>query len=122
MNKIIITLSVIMIFASCETKPYVKRKVKFEKVADNCSGISQSFQLNSNILGERYEFNKCLPDNFSEEQLITERQGDTIIVKFQRKENSKQSEFHIILDIDAYPRYHFLTVDGETFAIVPATK
>ena len=122
-TKKISILFCIFLLNACETKPYVKHKLKFEKVADDCSGVSQQFQLNSNILGERYEFNKCLSEDFSEEMMTVERQGDTVVVQFEKKaSNIKRSEFHIILDIDVYPRYHFLTVDGETFAIVPATK
>jgi hypothetical protein len=122
MNKIIISLSAILMLASCETKPYVKHKVKLEKISDDCSGVSQQFQLNSNILGERYEFNKCLHENFSKEHVTSERQGDTVVIRFEKRgRHIKSSEFHIILDIDAYPRYNFLTIDGETFAIVPAS-
>jgi hypothetical protein len=96
--------------------------VKFEKVTEHCSAVSQKFEMNSNINGERYEFNKCLEDDFSKDQVSSERQGDTVVVKFDKKGNNmKQSEFHIILDIDAYPRYNFLSIDGETYAIVPAS-
>jgi hypothetical protein len=69
-----------------------------------------------------------LPDDFSKEQITSRRQGDTIVVNFVKKDSfgekrgsDRQSEFHIILDIDAYPRYNFLTVDGDTFVIVPTS-
>jgi hypothetical protein len=77
--------------------------------------------MNSNINGERYEFNKCLPENFAKENVSYVRQGDTVVVHFENKPNVKQSEFHIILDIDTYPRYNFLTIDGDTFIIVPTS-
>ena len=96
-------------------------KIKFEKISDNCSAISQKFEMNSNINGERYEFNKCLSENFTKENLTFARQGDTVIVHFENKSGTKQSEFHIILDIDTYPRYNFLTIDDETFMIVPTS-
>ncbi|MBS1621996.1 MAG: hypothetical protein JST10_03990 [Bacteroidetes bacterium] len=75
--------------------------------------------MNSNINGERYEFNKCLPENFSKDNVEFSRQGDTVVVKFEKNVNAKKSEFHVIIDIDTYPRYHFLTIDGDTFIIVP---
>ena len=121
MNKIIISILLISIFVSCETKPYVKHKIRFEKVADVCSGTTEGLQLNSNILGERYEFNKCLPEDFNKDLVNVSRQGDTVVVRFGKNLNKKRADFHIILDIDAYPRYNFLTIDGETFIIVPAS-
>jgi hypothetical protein len=118
---IIVSLLVISINA-CKTKPFVNHKLKFEKVAANCSNEQQSFQMNSNINGERYEFNKCLPGNFTKENVSFARQGDTVIVHFEKPgANIKQSEFHIILDINAYPRYNFLTIDGDTFIIIPTS-
>ena len=112
----------ILIFTACKDQAFLHHKLKFEKVADNCAGGQQSFQMNSNINGERYEFNKCLQENFSKEQINVSRQGDTVVVHFNKPEkNAKQSEFHIILDIDTYPRYNFLTIDGDTFIIVPAS-
>ena len=53
--------------------------------------------------------------------LYFSRQGDTIVVHFENKSNVKQSVFHIILDIDTYPRYNFLTIDGDTFIIMPTS-
>jgi hypothetical protein len=107
---------------ACKEQHYLHHKLKFEKVADNCAGGQQSFQMNSNINGERYEFNKCLSENFAKENVTYARQGDTVVVHFEKPgANTKQSEFHIILDIDTYPRYNFLTIDEDTFIIVPTS-
>lgn len=122
MNKIIIWILAISIFTSCKDQPYLHHKLQFEKIADSCSSVSQKFEMNSNINGERYEFNKCLPDNFAKDQMSIARQGDTVVVHFESaNSNVKQSAFHIILDVDAYPRYNFLTIDGDTFIIVPTS-
>ena len=122
MNKIIFCVLSISILAACKDQAFLHHKLKFEKVADNCTGGQQSFQMNSNINGERYEFNKCLSENFTKENVTYARQGDTVVVHFEKPgTNVKQSEFHIILDIDTYPRYNFLTIDGDTFIIVPAS-
>ena len=64
---------------SCERKPYVEHKLKFEKVSDDCKDQQSYFRLNSNFGGERYEFEKCLPADFKDEQMTTERKGDTVI-------------------------------------------
>lgn len=118
MNKIFFC---IFLLISCKNPPYLHHKLQFEKVADDCSAVSQKFEMNSNINGERYEFNKCLPVNFSKENTTFSRQGDTVVVHFDINGNVKSSVFHIILDIDTYPRYNFLTIDGDTFIIVPTS-
>lgn len=109
------------IFISCGNPPYLHHKLQFKKSAEDCSEGSSKFEMNSNINGERYEFNKCLPENFAKENVTLSRQGDTVVVQFQNIQNVKQSEFHIILDIDTYPRYNFLTIDGDTFVIIPTS-
>lgn len=117
---ILAILSVAILINACKEQVYLHHKLKFEKVAANCSGEQQSFQMNSNINGERYEFNKCLPENFAKEQMTIARQGDTVVVHFEGPaKDERQSEFHVVLDIDTYPRYNFLTIDGDTFIIVP---
>ena len=122
MIKLFSILFFLFIFTACKDQAFLHHKLKVEKVADNCSGGQQSFQMNSNINGERYEFNKCLSENFTKENVTYARQRDTVVVHFEKPgTNVKQSEFHIILDIDTYPRYNFLTIDGDTFIIVPAS-
>ena len=121
MKTTVVCIVMILILSDCKDQPYLHHKLKLEKIADNCAGSQQSFQMNSNINGERYEFNKCLPENFTKENVSYVRRGDTVVVHFENKPNVKQSEFHIILDIDTYPRYHFLTIDGDIFIIVPTS-
>jgi hypothetical protein len=81
MNKLVIFLTALLLFA-CNRKPFVNHKLKFEKVADDCRELQTYFRLNSNFGGERYEFEKCLPANFNEDQLKSERKGDTVVVSF----------------------------------------
>ena len=106
---------------SCKTEPFLKHSMKFEKVSEDCSGISNKFKMNSNLNGERYEFQLCLDSDFQKGQLTSIRQGDTVVLKFERK-NAKQALYDIIVDVDSYPRYNFLTIDDNTFLIVPAGK
>jgi len=115
-------LSSIYMF-SCERKPYVEHKLKFEKVSDDCKDQQSYFRLNSNFGGERYEFEKCLPADFKDEQMTTERKGDTVMVNFKTASaNPGNKVYHITLDIDSYPRYQFLTIDGDTYTITSAQK
>jgi hypothetical protein len=108
---------------SCERKPYVEHKLKFEKVSDDCKDQQSYFRLNSNFGGERYEFEKCLPADFKEDQMTTERKGDTVMVDFKTASaDAGNKVYHITLDIDSYPRYQFLTIDGDTYTITSAEK
>ena len=94
MNKTLICALILTMIASCKDQPYLHHKLQLEKVADNCSSVSQKFEMNSNINGERFEFNKCLPDNFDKEQVTFAKQGDTVVVHFGNlKTNIKQSDF-----------------------------
>ncbi|MCZ2459658.1 MAG: hypothetical protein LC128_08515 [Chitinophagales bacterium] len=120
MNKVIF-LFLVFCFASCKDSEYFKHKIEIEKVSDDCSGLSDKLKMDSNILGERYEFDKCLPGNFSKDNVIFKRQGDTVVVQFNAATSEKRSRFHITLDIDTYPRYNFLTIDGNTFVIIPTS-
>lgn len=108
---------------SCERKPFVEHKLKFEKVSDDCQEQQSYFRMNSNFGGERYEFEKCLPADFKDEQLSSERQGDTVLVRFKTAAvNPANKVYHITLDIDSYPVYHFVTIDGDTYSISAAEK
>jgi hypothetical protein len=118
MNKLVMILSGLLLF-SCKDRPYLHHKLKLEKLSDQCTGVQSSFQMNSNINGERYEFNKCLDENYESSNAGITRQGDTVVIRFNNKKTTGQSAFHITLDIDTYPRYHFLTIEGETFIIIP---
>lgn len=126
MNKI--TLVFILLIAagslvSCDRKPFVEHKVKFEKVADDCSQQQSYFRMNSNFGGERYEFEKCLPADFNSDQLSSERRGDTVLVSFKKPASGEANKvFHITLDIDSNPRYHFLTIDQDTYSITTTEK
>ena len=117
--KVIRIAMIVILIAGCKTKPFLKHDLKFEKIAVNCDQMNASFKMNSNLNGERYEFQRCLDADFQKEEFTSVRQGDTVILKFERK-NSKQALYNIIVDIDSYPRYNFLTIDDNTFSIKPA--
>ena len=103
---------------SCERKPYVEHKLKFEKVSDNCNDRQSYFRMNSNFGGERYEFEKCLAADFKKDHLTTERKGDTVLVKFSTASNDTGNKvYHITLDIDSYPRYQYIEIDGDIYTI-----
>jgi hypothetical protein len=121
-NSTLLFLSLVSIF-SCERKPFVEHKLKFEKVADDCKDQQSYFRMNSNFGGERFEFEKCLPADFKDEQMTTERKGDTVIVTFKTASAGPGNKvYHITLDIDSYPRYQNITIDGDNYTITSSEK
>jgi hypothetical protein len=115
MNKIIVFLILVTLFA-CNRKPFVEHKLKFEKVADDCKDQQSYFRMNSNIGGERFEFEKCLPADFNKDQLHSTRKGDTVVITLPAP-SQKNVVYHITLDIDSYPQYSFISIDGDTYTI-----
>jgi len=120
MNKIIICLLTLSLVTACKTKPYLEHKANIKIVANKCEGMDETVKMNSNINGERYEFYKCLNANFDESSLFIERRGDTISVKITTMPDNR-ALFKIILDIDTYPRYNFLEIDGNVMPVIPAS-
>jgi len=120
-------LSICIVFyliytSSCNTgsKPYLKHKVQFEKLAGNCSNLNSKFSMVSNIAGERYEFQECLNTNYNGECEV-QRKGDTVVVRLFKKQDLN-TLYKITLDIDTYPRYNFLTIGENTFSIIPVAN
>jgi hypothetical protein len=116
-NLLVFMVSALIVLVACDRKPFVEDKLKFEKVSDGCSTTPQAFKMTSNFGGERYEFDRCLSADFTKEQMSVSRQGDTVVVSFT-KPGAAKAIFNLTLDIDSYPKYNFLTIDGDTYAIV----
>jgi hypothetical protein len=120
-NIITINLTILLfVSVSCNRKAFVEHKLKFEKISDNCENLQPSFKVESNIAGERYEFEKCLDANFTKDMMKVSRQGDTVLIQFP-KTAAHALLYKITVDIDSYPRYNFITVDDDTF-IVTSSK
>ena len=115
--SLITAFAIGMLFLSCDVShvPYLKQKVKLEKVGDNCSGKSDTFNMNSNTNGERYTFQECLDASFDGAYTV-ERKGDTVEVRIGKRP-VVQSLYKITLDINTRPAYKFLTINGQTMAI-----
>ena len=114
-------LLITVLMTGCKTKPFVKHEVQFEKLGDNCDAMNSGFKMNSNLNGERYEFERCLDADFTKEQLSSIQKGDTVELKFERK-NASQALYKLTVDVDAYPRYNTLIIDGAAIAIRPYEK
>jgi len=120
MKNIIMLVLVCSLLSACNagTEAYLHHNVEFRKAGDDCSRSEGRFSMNSNTNGERYLFQQCLDRGFSKKQLDVRRQGDTVVVDFKTN-GGAQALFDITLDIDTYPRYHFLTIGENTFPIIP---
>ena len=119
MSRLFIVVLLLYVTVSCNRKPFVDHKLKFEKISDNCENLKPSFRMVSNVAGERYEFEKCLDANFTKDMMKVSRQGDTVLVQFP-KAGGKGVLNKITLDIDSYPRYNFITIDNETINVIPS--
>jgi hypothetical protein len=117
----IVFFFLIISLAACKTKPFVKHDLKFEKAAGNCNNMSADIKMNSNLNGERYEFQRCLDTDFHQEQLSSVQRGNVIELKFERK-NPQQALYNLTIDLDAYPRYDTLIIDGTPIEIRPYEK
>lgn len=112
--KSIYIIILMALFVSCKTKPFVKHSLEFEKIADGCSNAASSISMNSNLNGERFEFQSCLDADFKKEQVTSSQLNDTtVMIKFERK-NSQQALYKLTIDIDAWPRYGLLILDGDS--------
>lgn len=122
MNKTIAFLLLLTVIA-CNRKPFVNHKLKLDKVSEDCRDQQSYFRSISNIAGERFEFEKCLPVDFNSDHLTSERRGDTVVVKFDKTAASgRPVVYKITLDIDSYPIYKFLTIDEDTFMMALSDK
>jgi len=100
----------------CSHRPFVDHKLEGEKISDNCESLKPFFRMVSNIAGERYEFERCLDQGFSTDMLQVSQQGDTVVVWFPKLQSSGVL-YKVTLDIDSYPKYSYITIDGETFVV-----
>jgi len=114
--KHIFPFAFILLLGACNRDTYVTSKAQLSKVAEGCTAVSAAVRSVSNIGGERFEFQKCLPDDETQRRVIAERKGDTVVVRFDTKgATAAPATFDVILDIDSYPAYRFITIDDNTF-------
>lgn len=97
---------------------YINHKIEFKKIGE-CGQISPQVQMESNMMGDRYHFNQCLPDNFDEKGYSVNRKGDTLVVSFTQNDGRPQSEYDITLDIDVNPPYTQIIIGDQILAIGP---
>lgn len=115
------SLAVIVFLAGC-SDAFINHSLKAEKIGP-CANAPVPVKVISNINGERFEFQYCLAEGFDGKNYTVERSGDSLLVKFPG-EGNKSTSYKIILDIDAKPRYNFITLGdgGQTITMKAAER
>jgi hypothetical protein len=111
MKYISLFLLTVMVFACNNNEAFINHKLTFEKMGD-CTPGEKAGSMLSNIAGERYVFESCLDANFDGTKYRVDRVGDSLVVSFSRTVVA-QKAFKITLDIDAFPVYDFIVLDGK---------
>jgi hypothetical protein len=109
--KYISLFLLVAIVCSCNNnEAFINHKLDYKKIGE-CTAGEKTINMTSNIAGERYQFEACLNSNFAGDAYTVERHGDSLVVEFQRVDGAKAA-FNITLDIDAFPVYDYIVIDG----------
>lgn len=101
----------LLVLLSCNNGDgYLNHKLSFSP-AGVCSSNEIDIQMTANIAGERYSFNYCLDDGFDGKNYTLTRNGDSLLLHFNRR--NPAVSYALTLDIDAYPAYRYLVLDGK---------
>jgi len=110
--KYITLFLLVAVVCSCNNnEAFINHKLTFVKMGD-CSAGEKAGSMLSNIAGERYVFESCLDANFDGTKYAVDRVGDSLVVSFPKTDGPKNA-FTITLDIDAFPVYNFIVLDGK---------
>jgi hypothetical protein len=120
--KHFLTLAVlpITILSSCSNS-FINHTMQSEKIGA-CSNEITPLKMTGNINGERYEFTDCLDEGFDGKNYTIERHGDSLLLKLPEPVTTKTALYKLIVDVDAKPAYHYITLRGQTIQIVPYDK
>lgn len=115
-----ISVFALLLLASCiDDGDFVKHTLTATK-GGNCTGQEGEVKMVSNTNGERYQFDQCLPEGFTDADCKVSRQGDTVVVSFPEAKG-KTASFTLTLDVDAKPRYNFIRLGKQLMTVIPTT-
>lgn len=80
-----------------------------------CQSVTPQIFMESNIMGDWYTFRCCLPSGFDGKKYELLRSGDSL--RLQLPQSGGDTEFECKLKVEAYPRYRFITISGQTLEI-----
>ncbi len=116
MKYIFLLLLGAVVYSCNNNEAFVNHKLSYKKTGD-CTPGEKTVNMVSNIAGERYEFEACLDADFDGKRYTVERVGDSIVVDFPKHDGDKAA-FMITLDIDAFPLYHVIVLDGKGIVVM----
>jgi hypothetical protein len=119
MIRSILPATLLLLTSCIDEGDFVKHTLQAEK-AGNCTGSEGEVKMVSNTNGERYQFAQCLPEGFVESDCKVSRQGDTVVVAFPEAKGVT-ARFNLTLDVDAKPRYHFISLGKQVLAVLPTS-
>ena len=104
-----------LLLSACDEGPYLKHELKHEKLQGSCASVNPQISVTVNTAGDRFVYERCLDAAYAGNYSV-ERKGDTVVVVTQ-KTGAKVSPYRVTLDINTYPEYHFLSLDGEVMPV-----
>ena len=115
-GRFLIILLLLFIY-SCQTsvKGYLKHDAKVEKLSGNCDNLIDGVQVEANIIGERYEFQKCLNASGNYHYTVV-NENDTLKVFF-KPPTGTTALYKVVLDVQTEPAYKYVSIDGSTFTV-----
>lgn len=113
-------LILVLLLTSCGEDEYIKSGINLSRIAAGCADKETHFAMESNINGERYNFNICLEDNYDAKNCSVTKSHDTVFVNFKKGLTADLVTYKATIDIDTYPRYNYIIIDGNAFVVVPA--
>ena len=103
------------LLSGCDDGPYLKHELKHEKLGSSCASINEQISVTVNTVGDRFVYERCLDAAYAGNYSV-ERKGDTVVVVTQ-KTGGKTTPYRVTLDINTYPEYHFLSLDGSVMPV-----
>ena len=114
MRTILFALVLCVLFSGCDENQ-LNHSMTFSK-SGPCTQIDPMVTLTSNVAGDRYTFNACLPENFDGKAYQLVRKGDSLVLSFPGNANPTTA-FALTMDVDAYPPYHFMVINGQAIQV-----
>lgn len=112
-NIYLAAFALVIALNACEEGPYVKHEMAVEKIGA-CGNENASVRMESNINGERYVFEQCLPENFDGKNYTAVRRGDSLFITFPENGTAKTTLFKLTLDVQANPVYKCIQLGERT--------
>jgi hypothetical protein len=114
MRHFLFPLGLAFLLSACDENQ-LNHSMSFSK-SGPCTQLDPMVTLSSNVAGDRYTFNACLPDNFDGKAYDLVRKGDSLVLRFPESSQPK-SAFALTMDVDAYPPYHFMVINGQAIQV-----